>query len=120
MNEKPGETPNPLNPNPVAEPTQTTPVATPTTNQPATGQPAAETITTINEPSTPMARPMEQVAPAPVEAPKEKKKTGLIIGIVAAVAVLLIGGIVAAIMLMSNQSDPVALAMDKIVNRIFS
>ena len=103
MNENPGETPNPLNPTPAAGqvPAQpSAPVPTPT-----------QSVDSL----APAERPMEKAAPAPA-APAKKKKTGLIAGIVAVVAVLIIGGIAAAIAVIMNQPDPVTLAMNKIMN----
>ena len=127
MNENPGETPNPLNPNPVAGPAPTpTPAPNPTqpvppaqpmspvapTNPIAPTTPAAPVEPT--SPLSPTERPMEKAAPAEVE-PK-KKKTGLIAGIIAVIAVLLIGGIAAAVaVMMLNKTDPVTAAMNKIM-----
>lgn len=104
MNENPGETPNPLNPTPIASPTPAQPAEpVPTPNQaPAT-------------PANPMDRPMEQAAPVEIT-PTKKKKTGLIAGIIAVVAVLLIGGVAAALVLILNQPDPVTAAMNKIMS----
>ncbi len=105
MNENPGETPNPLNPTPVTSPAP----AQPTEPVPIQNQaPVA--------PASPVDRPMEQAAPAAAEAPVKKKKTGLIAGIIAVVAVLLIGGIAAALVLILNQPDPVTAAMNKIMS----
>ena len=121
MNENPGETPNPLNPNPMARPAptpvpQSRPMSSATAN-PAMSQPVTEEA--INavavESLAPTSRPMEKAAPV-VEQPK-KKKTGLIIGIIAAVIVLLGGGIAAAIVIMNmNKLDPVTAAMKKIMD----
>lgn len=121
MNKNPGETPNPLNPNPMAGPTPTpapqpkpvsNTVANPAINQPVTEE-AVNAVTV--ESLAPTNRPMEKAASV-VEQPK-KKKTGLIAGIIAAVAVLLIGGIVAAVVvIMMNQTDPVTAAMRKIMS----
>lgn len=100
MNENPGEMPNPLNPTPAANPEPNTAAPSPA--------PSAAT-------PDPMARPMEQAPAAPVAEPK-KKKTGLIVGIVIAVA-LVIGGVVAALLLLGgNRGDAVAAAMDKLMN----
>lgn len=104
MNENPGETPNPLNPAPAASPVPVQPTA-PT---PKPAQPAA--------PAMPTEQPMEQAAPAPTVAPAKKKKTGLIAGIIAVVAVLIIGGVAAAIAIIMNQPDPVTAAMNKIMS----
>jgi len=105
MNENTGETPNPLNPTPAAGPAPVQPVAPATTPNPA---PVA--------PASPMDRPMEQAAPVAVETPVKKKKTGLIVGIIVAIAVLLIGGIAAALVMILNQPDPVTAAMNKIMS----
>ena len=105
MNENPGETPNPLNPTPVAGPAPDQPTV-PTS---ASTQPVAST-------PTPTERPMEQAAPASEQAPAKKKKTGLIAGIIAVVAVSIIGGIAAAIAIIMNQPDPVTAAMNKIMS----
>lgn len=119
-----GATPNPLNAtlgtNPAPAPTQPTP----------TKEPAAAPKSTVTESATPVAsdavtqsvpvdsldpngRPMEKVAPA---AAPTKKKTGLIVGIIIG-AVVLIGGIIAAVLLMmnTNKGDAVAQAMSKIM-----
>lgn len=113
MNENPGETTNPLNQN-----------SNPLDANPADSTPLEEiveevqtvSVTPTPGPATdPMARPMEQ-APTVVEPVKpKKKKTGLIIGIVIAV-VLLIGGVAAALIIMNmNKGDAVAKAIEKIV-----
>ena len=111
MNENPGETPNPLNPNPAGS--VPTPGPRPMPTQP---QPVSTTGTGVAVDSlAPKDRPMEKAAPAPV--PEKKKKTGLIAGIIAAVAVLLIGGIVAAVVIMNmSKMDPVTAAMKKIMD----
>lgn len=129
MNENPGETPNPLSPNPVAGPAPAptpTPVLSPAQPVPPTAPAnpvASATPVTSEEPAaptepvppiSPIDRPMEKAAPAEVK-PK-KKKTGLIAGIIAVVAVLLIGGIAAAVaVIMLNKTDPVTAAMNKIM-----
>lgn len=113
MNENPGETTNPLNPN-----------SNPLDANPADSTPLEEIVEEVQTVSVtptpgsatdPMARPMEQ-APTVVEPVKpKKKKTGLIIGIVIAV-VLLIGGVAAALIIMNmNKGDAVAKAIEKIV-----
>ena len=108
MNENPGETPNPLNPNPVMS--QPNPVSAPA--QQVSGN---MTSTVAVESLAPTGRPMEQAAPATL--PVKKKKTGLIAGIIAAAAVLLIGGVAAAIVLINlNKTDPVTAAMNKIMS----
>ena len=113
MNENPGETANPLNPNnnPLdANPADSTPLEeiveeVQTVSVTPTPQPAVD----------PMARPMEQAPTAEPEKPK-KKKTGLIIGIIIA-AVVLIGGVAAAIIIVNmNRGDVVAKAIEKIVS----
>lgn len=115
MNEKPGETPNPLNANPVGapEPAPAAPVApepAPVVPEPAPAEPAPVA------PADPMARPMEQ-APEVTAAPApKKKKTGLIVGIIIA-ALVIIGGIIAAILLLNtDRSDAVSKAMSKIMS----
>lgn len=117
MNENPGETPNPLNPNPVGPAPAPNPTPTPEP-APAPANPVASApVTTVKVDSlAPDNRPMEKVAP--VEAvPEKKRKTGLIAGIIAAVVVLLIGGVVAAVVLINaNKVDPVTAAMNKIMS----
>ena len=112
MNENPGETSNPLNPN-----------NNPLDANPADSTPLEEiveevqTVSVTPEPQPavdPMARPMEQAPVAEPEKPK-KKKTGLIIGIIVAAIVLIGGGIAAAIILLMNNGDPVAKAIEKVV-----
>lgn len=127
MNENPGETPNPLNPNPGVG-SETNNPSNPSGSMGASGvaneTPATEaqqvdplmqaTAGITDQGTDPLSRPMEQApAAAPVAEPK-KKKTGLIIGIVVAV-VLLIGGGIAAALLLRNQGDPVAKAVAKIM-----
>lgn len=125
MNENPGETPNPLNPNPAP-----TPMSEPMPNKGedvAVQQPIINTQesysvsvsdTVVAEPpvtNNPNERPMEQAEPVVV--PEKKKKTGLIVGIIVAVAVLLIGGIAAAVVLLNmQQKNPVMAAMNKIMS----
>ena len=125
MNENPGETPNPLNPNPEGSPeandvvldaNPSEPVESTSMAQPEQVDPLMQATDGItNQPSSdPMSRPMEQAPVAePVAAPK-KKKTGLIIGIIVAVLVAVGCGVVAAIML-SGQGDPVSKAVLKIM-----
>lgn len=151
MNDKPGETPNPLNPSSPTEAAQPNaaapaPAATPATAPaaPATTPASAGATATQSTTATPNAtvpaaatasevatapaktevgsldptgRSMEQATPAAEPPKKEKKKTGLIIGIIVGLT-LLIGGIVAAVvMLMNNKpGDPVAMAMQKIMS----
>lgn len=131
MNENPGETPNPLNPNPSPNPVAgPAPASTPTPAPSPAQQPVPPTqpvppVAPVNpvtsatpvepvQPISPTDRPMEKAAPVEVE-PK-KKKTGLIAGIIAAIAVLLIGGIAVAVAMMTlNKTDPVIAAMNKIM-----
>lgn len=63
----------------------------------------------------PAGRPMQQAAP--VTAPVKKRKTGLIVGVVIAVLVLVGGGIAVAMVLANfNKQTPVEAAMSKLVN----
>lgn len=114
MDNNSGETPNPLNPGgqsaaqPAAAPKPSPTPTTPTT------EPAAPTSAPV-ESLDPTGRPMEQnVATAE---PVKKSKAGIIAAIVAG-CVLLIGGIIAAIIIMmgANKGDAVAAAMQKIMN----
>ena len=125
MNENPGETPNPLNPNPEGNPeandvaldaNPSEPVESTSTAQPEQVDPLMQATDGITNQSNsdPMSRPMEKAPPTEPAAPVKKKKTGLIIGIVAAVLVAIGCGVVAAIMLM-GQGDPVSKAMLKIM-----
>lgn len=110
MNEDPGGTPNPLNPNPVAGPAPAQPV---TPAEPVTSAPVA---TVKVDSLAPDGRPMEKVAPAEA-VPVKKKKTGLIVGIIIAVAALIVGGVAAAIIIINlNKPDPVTAAMNKIMS----
>ena len=128
MNDNPEGTPNPLTNSPgdstgASNPPQPAEPAVPTA--PTSVESAAPASTTSAEPVTPTTapvqsldptgRPMEKTVEAPVE-PK-KSKTGLIAAIVAG-CVLLIGGIVAAIVIMmgANRGDAVAAAMQKIMS----
>lgn len=113
MNEKPGETPNPLNANPVDTP-EPAPVAP--TPAPAAPEPVPEAPKPAPEaPADPMARPMEKAPEATATPAPKKKKTGLVIGIIVA-ALVIIGGIVAAILLLNmNRGDAVTKAMSKIM-----
>ena len=127
MNENPGETPNPLNPSTganagssgVAMPTteNTVPVAESTTqvteNAPSV---ASETVATntVVESLDPTGRTMEQ---APIFVDKPKKKTGLIVGIIIGLIVLIGGGVAAAFLIMNlNKNDAVSAAMNKIMS----
>lgn len=85
---------------------------------PAAGPVSAAVDSTPVSPATPDAastRPMEQVA-APVEAPtKPKSKLPLIIGLVAT-GVVAIVGIIIAVVLNLNQTNPVLAAIDKLMS----
>lgn len=114
MDNNSGETPNPLNPSgqSAAQPAAA-PKPSPTPTAP-TIEPAAPTSAPV-ESLDPTGRPMEQnVATAE---PVKKSKAGIIAAIVAG-CVLLIGGIIAAIIIMmgTNKGDAVAAAMQKIMN----
>lgn len=127
MNENPGETPNPLNPNqePVAtpQPTNVSPViasapqAEQASNQPTpvetpTAQPTSGGIV---ESLDPTGRTMEKAEESVV--PEKKKKTGLIVGIIIAAVVLIGGGVALALVLMnSNKTDAVVQAMSKLMS----
>ena len=125
MNENPGETQNPLNPNnnPLdANPADSTPleeiveevqtVSVKSTPNPTSPVNPVSSGVPVNDP---MARPMEKAPVAEPEQPK-KKKTGLIVGIIIAAIVLIGGGIAAALLIMNlNKSDVVARAVEKIV-----
>ncbi len=132
MDNNPGGTPNPLSaapgtsPEPApTQPTTPEPITTePTTPESVVQAPAASAMPEASEVVTesvtvesldPSGRPMEKVAPV-TDAPK-KKKTGLIVGIIIG-AIVLIGGIVAAVLVMMNlnKGDAVAQAMQKIMN----
>lgn len=104
MNEKPGETSNPLNQAPAGG-TSAAPALDANPSEPVINAQAAD----------PMARPMEQAATT-TEKPAPKKKTGLIVGIIVALA-LVIGGVVAAVVLLgaNRGGDPVARAIAKIM-----
>ena len=136
MNENPGGMPNPLNPTPAAgpapnpmpsatpspapSPVTPVPTASPTPNTTPTQAPAQPVVPVTNtikvDSLAPEDRPMEKAAPTEA-APAKKKKTGLIAGIIAVVAVLVLGGVAAAIaIIMMNQVDPVTAAMKKIMD----
>lgn len=123
MNENPGGTPNPLNPNPgvvtgagpvppIAPPTQ--PIQPePTQPEPVQPQPEPVSVTPVTSemPVTPELAAQPQPEPA-----KKSKKTGLIALIVLLIAVL-IGGAVAAIMIFKpfdNRGDAVPMAIQKL------
>ena len=106
MDENSGATPNPLSAaadaNPAPAPTQPTPAVEPA----AIPEPAAQVAGAATAQSVPVesldsnGRPMETVAPATTPT---KKKTGLIVGIIIG-AVVLIGGIIAAVFLLMNMN----------------
>ena len=114
-------TPNPLNPNPA--PTRAeTPAPAP---KPALeAEPLAEVspegtveIETAHEAATnPLDRPMEQ-APAATAEPPKKKKTGLIIGILASLLVATGCGVAAILLFVNgNNDDAVTKAMNKLMS----
>ena len=113
MNDNPGDSPNPLNPN-----------NNPLDANPADSTPLEEIVEEVQTVSVgpapspvndPLARPMEQ-APAAEPVQPKKKKTGLIIGIIITAIVLIGGGIAAALIIMNlNKGDAVARAIEKIV-----
>ena len=117
MDNNPGETPNPLNPGgqpaaqPAAAPKPSPEPTAPATPVAAPAAPATAPVASLD----PTGRPMEQKAET-TEQPK-KSKAGLIAAIVVG-CVLLIGGIVAAVIMMmgTNKGDAVAAAMQKIMN----
>ena len=121
MKDDSAATPNPLNPSAASgtTPTSTQPAAAPSpapTTEPTVtpiGEVTASKTTTATEPVDPTeVRPMEKL-PTPTEpAESPKKKTSLIVGIIIG-AVLLIGGITTAIVLILNQpkGDPVSSAI---------
>ena len=125
MNENPRVTPNPLNPNPLdanpAEPVQSfttrrqqrASMPTAPNMAPPQSAPAPDMAVPV-ESLDPTGRPMEQM---PVFVDKPKKKTGLIVAF-AVFAVLLIGGGIAAAIILLNmdRSDAVSVAMDKIMS----
>ncbi len=114
-------TPNPLNPNPTPAQAET---PAPAPKPALEAEPLAEVspegtveIETAHEAATnPLDRPMEQAPVATAEPPK-KKKTGLIIGILASLLVATGCG-VAAILLFANNNndDAVAKAMNKLMS----
>lgn len=136
MNENPGETPNPLNPNfgtdagavgatpgpapgvnpgPTARPIRVTETATTEFTEPAGTMTEGETLRATIESLDPTGRPMEQVS-EPLTPPKKKKKTGLIVGIIIAVFLLVGCGVAAALVLINNNTDAVSAAMNKIMS----
>ena len=121
-------TPNPLNQVPEAvgptnQAEQATPVAAPEpVAEPApvaesapAPEPVAEPAPAVESSADPMARPMEQAPVAEVKPAETKKKTGLIVGIIA--LFLIVGGGVATALLLlnSNKGDAVAMALQKLM-----
>ena len=123
MNENPGETQNPLNPNnnPLdANPADSTPLEEIVEEvQTVSVEPMPNPVNSASSESVandPLARPMEQAPVTEPEKPK-KKKTGLIVGIIIAAIVLIGGGIAAALIIMNlNRGDAVAKAFEKIIS----
>lgn len=126
MDENPGGTPNPLNPNLedtdrlVPEPNTTpTPVSTTTTAQ---TEPVQEVVTetteiiTETQPGDPMARPMEKAPVMDVQPVKKKKKTAIIVGSIIALFVLVGCAVAAILFILNNKGDAVAQAIDKLLN----
>jgi|GEM_PF-1709114 len=135
MNENPGETPNPLNPNPgmntgpspvrpsrpvrattmrAARPMQPAASTRPITQPAPTTMSEGEALQATIESLDPTGRPMEQ---APVFVDKPKKKTGLIVGLIIGLFVLIGGGVAAALVLINmNNTDAVSAAMNKIMS----
>ena len=125
MNENPGGSPNPLNPDPNVGPD---PNNSPQNNNPESieveqqvqvsesveADPLAQATAGLN--TDPTMRPMEKAPVAGEPQPPKKKKTGLIVGAIVA-AVLLCGGIIAAIIALSgNKGDAVAQALKKLTD----
>ena len=105
MNDNFGETPNPLNPT-ANNTSRTIPVRQMSS---ANSTPSNTKINSLD----PMGRPMEQVAQPE---PPKKKKTGLIAGIIAALLVLIGGGVALAMTLINlNKPDAVATAIEKLL-----
>ncbi len=119
MNENPGETPNPLNPSQGPAPTPQ-PAVAPTPNTTAPQPPVTQTIADpdggpLVESLDPTGRPMQKAAEN-IEAPKKKKKTGLIVGIIIAAVALIGAGVAAAIVLLNmNKVDAVSMAINKLM-----
>ena len=115
MDNNPEGTPNPLNPNPLdanpSEPIENKP--TQPISQPITEELVEESITV--ESLDPEGRPMEKVAEA-APAPKKKKKTGLIIGMIICLFIAVGCGVAAILLMMNKESDPVVAAMKKLMN----
>lgn len=127
MNENHGEMPNPLNPNPAgapsraqnldanpSEPVEQIEVRKTVVTESVDPMTRATAGITDNPTSDPALRPMEK-APAAEPVQPKKKKTGLIVGIVLAAVLLIGGGIVAAVMIMNMNQDPVTAAVDKLM-----
>lgn len=132
MNDNSGATPNPLNPTPISgadsepvvAPTTTIPVNNVEEPTPVSDSPVNPVVNETAAPAEPNATPVESLDPTgrameqktePVQPPK-KSKMGMIIG-VAVACLLLVGGIVAAIVMMNlNKTDAVAAAMQKIMS----
>ena len=108
MDEKPGETPNPLHQSAKTQPTTGTGASSVSPAKPVQTTGAQNTV-------DPTARPMEK-AEMPAAEPVKKKKTGLIVGIIAAVLVLAGAATAAAILLTGGSGDPVVKAIEKIAN----
>lgn len=98
MNENPGDTPNPLNPN--------------TNEAPKPQEPVVQSVSV--ESLDPDGRPMEKVSPT--AGPARKGKVGLIIGIIVGAIVLIGGAAAAAVLLNMKKIDAVSMAMHKIMN----
>ncbi|MBR0431138.1 hypothetical protein IJJ05_02525 [Candidatus Saccharibacteria bacterium] len=112
MNENSGETPNPLNPNPgMNSGVNPGPLdANPSEPVMPTAEPAG-----INPGQ--MAPNTEMVAASQPVAPTGKKKTGLIVGMLVALFLAVGCGVAAVLMNMNaNSGDPVAMAVNKIMN----
>ena len=144
MNENPGGSPNPLNPNPDVEPdTSNNPQdinpeqfepeeqmgGTDGNSQSGTDylsaddaqktelDPLARATEGLTDSTNvdPTMRPMEKVPIEESTTPPKKKKTGLFVGIAIAAVLLICGGIVAAVMIMNaNNGDAVSQAIKKI------
>ncbi len=111
MNEKPEETPNPLNPSPNSAPN---PVTSPSPSPEVVTENrvfnAEEEVNNLNAIAQPTVNSPEPVAP-------KKKKTGVIIGIIISLFVMVGCGVAAALLFMNRGgADPVAAAVNKIMN----
>lgn len=108
MNENPGETPNPLNTNPEVN-------LETNSNAPEANSNVMDTNSTPVQSLDPTGRPMAQAVET-TEPPK-KKKTGLIVGIICGVLVLVGVAIAAvAVALSTQKTDAVMMAIQKIMN----